>query len=130
MFTETVTIDDAKKGVKAFNSRYSEMERALWCLSRAAAKDLMNNQDSPTIEELIWTIKSWWGIQGVRKGTKSMATQALLDLRLDANLLVSKSNLDPEGVKIAVELVSDFVGRMMKFGVSRREWSLASKVLH
>ena len=130
MLLERVTINDVKKCVEAFNSRYSEMERALWCLSRSAAKDIMKNKHSPTIEKSIWIIKSWWGIPEVRKETKSMAAQALLDLRLNDSLLTTKSSLDPKGEKTAVDLVSDFVSRMIKFGVSRREWSLASKVLH
>ena len=130
MFTETVTTYEAKRGVETFNSRYAEMERALWCLSRAAVESLTASQPAQVIDELVWTIKSWWGIQGVRKETKSAAAQALIDLRLDRDLLKPASRLDPNGVKVAVDLVSRFVDGMMRLGVSRREWSLASKTLH
>lgn len=130
MFTDSVTVSDAKRGVETFNSRYAEMELALWCLSRAAADAILARKRSPVIEELVWTIKSWWGIQGVRKETKVSAVVALLELGLDQWELQPTADLDPIAERLAVERVSEFVERMRRCGVPRHEWSLASKVLH
>jgi hypothetical protein len=60
------------EGVRQFNAAFGEMERALWCLSKAARADLLQRRSSPILEGLVWTIKSWWGVQGVhiRRGTE------------------------------------------------------------
>lgn len=69
------------EAVREFNARYGEMERVLWCLSahsRAALLD--HDNEAPAVEALIWTIKSWWGVQGVRRETKSAMARALVTL--------------------------------------------------
>jgi len=130
MFINGLTVLEVKRGVEAFNSLYAEMERALWCLSRAAADAILAREKSTVIEELVWTTKSWWGIQGVRKETKVSAAAALVEFDWNHRLLEPNPELDPDGERFAVEWVSNFVERMRGRGVYRREWSLASKVLH
>jgi hypothetical protein len=124
------TVLEVARGVEVFNARYGEMERALWHLSRAAADDVLDGEGSPVVEELIWVIKSWWGIQGVRRETKTMAAAALRDFHWDQRLFEPSTDLGVSGMQFAVERVADFVKRMTAHGVPRREWSLASKVLH
>ncbi len=124
------TVAEVTEAVEIFNSRYAEMERVLWCLSRAAADDLLARKRSPVIEEFVWTIKSWWGIQGVRKETKAGAAAALLASEWSPGLLEPTANLEANGEKFAIERVAEFVEEMNNQGVPRREWSLASKVLH
>lgn len=130
MFTDALTVFDVKRGVEAFNSRYAEMERVLWCLARASADVILAREESAVIKELVWKIRSWWGIQGVRKETKIIAADALLELDWDRRLLEPNADLESNGERFAVEWVADFVERMRRRGVNRREWSLASKVLH
>lgn len=130
MSIDACTVPEVRRGVETFNARYAEMERALWCLSRAAAEALLAGKGSPVVEEFIWVIKSWMGIQGVRKETKTIAAAALRDLDWDQRLLEPSTDLEADGKRFAVERVASFVERMRSRGVPRREWSLASKVLH
>jgi hypothetical protein len=68
------------EAVNTFNTRYGEMEKVLWCLATHSRVALLNHDEAPVLEALIWTIKSWWGVQGVRSETKSAMTGALLTL--------------------------------------------------
>ncbi len=61
-----VTSAEVAEGMRAFDGRYGDMERALWCLSRAAGLDLLRGESSEVVQALVWTIKSWWGVQGVK----------------------------------------------------------------
>lgn len=130
MFHNHVTVADVRRAVEEFNLAYAEMERVLAFLSGAAADDIAQKKESPVVEALIWTIKSWWGIQGVRKEMKAIASAVLLELKWDHDLLAPGTDLDPNGEVFAVEQVEAYVERMVNRGAPRREWSLASKVLH
>ena len=130
MFERRLTVTNVYQAVEEFNSIYAEMERALWSLSKAAARDIIERKESSVVEEFVWTIKSWWGIQGVRKEMKNIAAAALLELRWDHRLVEPSSDLDSNGESFAVERVATFVEKMREQGAPRREWSLASKVLH
>ncbi len=55
--------------VSAFNARFGEMERVLWCLSLNSRAALLAGQNSPVLEALVWAIKSWRGVQRVRSET-------------------------------------------------------------
>jgi hypothetical protein len=46
--------------VSAFDARFGEMERVLWCLSINSRSGLLAGESSPILEALVWTIKSWW----------------------------------------------------------------------
>ncbi len=71
---------EIRAAVEAFNERYGDMEKVLWHLSREAACALLARRRSLAIEVLVWTIRSWWGVQGVRKETKAIAADTLLQL--------------------------------------------------
>ncbi|RMG41209.1 MAG: hypothetical protein D6732_02705 [Methanobacteriota archaeon] len=129
MFERHLTVTRVRQAVEEFNSVYAEMEGALWSLSRAAANDIVERKESLVVEEFIWAIKSWWGVQGVRKEMKKIAAATLLELEWERSML-SDRDLDSDGERFAVERVATFVEKMMRQGAQRREWSLASKILH
>jgi hypothetical protein len=54
------------EAVSAFDARFGEMERVLWCLSVNSRAGLLAGESSPALKALVWSIKSWWGVQGVR----------------------------------------------------------------
>jgi hypothetical protein len=117
--------------VSAFNARYGEMEQALWCLSVNSRASLVAGQSSPVVETLVWTIKSWWGVMGVRSETKVQMASALAE-----SLAWSPQFFDPvpchhqAAAQNASELVALLVSSSIDRGVSRREYSLVSKVMH
>jgi len=74
------------EAVRTFNTRYGEMERVLWCLSTHSRAALLDDDEAPVLEALIWTIKSWWGVQGVRRETKSAMARALVTLEWSPDL--------------------------------------------
>lgn len=67
------------EAVREFDVRFGEMERALWCLSLHSRAGLLERRDLTVVETLVWTVKSWWGVQGVRSDTKALMARALLD---------------------------------------------------
>jgi hypothetical protein len=117
--------------VSAFNARYGEMEQALWCLSVNSRASLLAGQSSLVVETLVWTIKSWWGVMGVRSETKVQMAGALAE-----SLAWSPGLFDPvpchqqAAAQDASELVALLVSSSIDRGVTRREYSLASKVMH
>jgi len=121
---------DVKAAVDAFNSRYGEMEQVLWRLSRAAVDALLAGKDSQAIEKLVWTVRSWWGVQGVRKETKVKAAATLLEFDWTESMFEASLDLEFDSKNFAVRRVAEFVEGMRRRGAARREWSLASKVLH
>jgi hypothetical protein len=77
--------------VEEFNLRYGEMERVLWCLSQHCREPLIRQEASAVIEGLVWTVKSWWGVQGVRRETKAAMSRGL------ASFDWSQSDFEPIG---------------------------------
>jgi hypothetical protein len=52
--------------VATFDARFGEMEQVLWCLWVNSRPGLLAGESSPVLQALVWTVKSWWGVQGVR----------------------------------------------------------------
>lgn len=128
---EAVSEKQLADALRAFDARYGEMERVLWCLathSRAALLD--GDGEAPVLEALVWTIKSWWGVQGVWTETKSAMASALSTLDWSPGLFESVPAPPVGSEEHAAELVATLVRESMVRGVQRREYSLASKVLH
>ena len=119
-----------REAVATFNSRYGEMERVLWCLSKYCREPLLEGQSSPVVEALVWTIKSWWGVQGVRSETKAQMSEALAMVAWSPDLF-NQQGLSADGAEAyAYDLVASVVETSMSLGTPRREFSLASKALH
>lgn len=116
--------------VSEFNAVFSEMDLALWCLSRNCRGPLLNGQNTPVVEALVWTVKSWMGVQGVLTETKTLMAEALVTLDWSSELFEETFYASDGADNDAFDRVSTLVNRSMSLGVTRREWSLASKVLH
>ena len=56
------------RAVEAFNARYGQMESVLWRLSTEARRCLLHGERPEVAEALVWTIRSWWGLQGEGRG--------------------------------------------------------------
>jgi hypothetical protein len=117
--------------VRMFDARFGEMEQVLWCLSVNSRPGLLAGASSPVLEALVWTVKSWWGVQGVRSETKPQMATALAEaMTWCPDLFEPVPEYGPGRAGFACECVAGVVGRGMALGVPRREYSLASKVLH
>jgi len=119
------------EAVGEFDARYGEMDRVLWCLSRHCRPALIQGSASPAVESLVWTIKSWWGVQGVRSETKALMASALAEaVTWSPDLFDGQFSPGVTAEEFAFTSVSAVVHAGMRLGVPRREFSLASKVLH
>ena len=117
--------------VAMFDARFGEMERVLWWLSVNARPGLLAGESSPALESLVWTVKSWWGVMGVQSGTKTLMARALAEsISWSPGLFGPVPDYGPGRAGFACERVAETVSRGMSLGVPRREYSLASKVLH
>lgn len=130
MLPNSVESSDVITGVDAFNSRYGEMEKALSCLANASRQNLLRGEHSEILEELVWTIKSWWGVQGVKKEVKGITVDGLLRSEWNRQLFSAGVECLIDGEDFAIERVNALVQEIRNLGWLRREWSLASKVLH
>lgn len=126
-----LSVSQRAEAVSAFNARYGEMEQALWCLSRYCRPALIDGESNAVLEALVWTLKSWWGVQGVRSETKALMARGLVQaVDWSADLFEEASVAAPGAEALAFDSVSALVDRSRSLGVPRREFSLASKVLH
>jgi hypothetical protein len=117
--------------VSLFDTRFGEMEQVLWFLSVRSRPGLLAGESSPELEALVWTVKSWWGVQGVRSETKAQMAAALAEsVTWTPDLFGPVPGYGQDRAAFACEQVAAVVGRSMQLGVPRREYSLASKVLH
>ena len=112
------------------STRHHKTETVLWCLSTHSQAALLDHHEAPVLEALIWTIKSWWGVQGVRHETKSAMAKALITLEWSPDLFEPVDTPPPDAEEYAINRVATLVQRSKARGVRRREYSLASKVLH
>lgn len=115
--------------VTVFNERYGEMESALWDLSSNARDALLSGRTLET-EVLVWTVRSWWGVQGVQKKTAKIAGESIRRLGLDGSSFTQSLCDNDVGVQTCLQILSDVLATMEELGAPRREFSLMSKVLH
>jgi hypothetical protein len=119
------------EAVRAFNARFGEMERALWCLSVHARASLLARESSPVLEEFVWTIRNWSSLLGVRKEMKTLMPSVLAkSMTWTPELFEPQSDFGRRAAAYACERVDELVSRCKAPGVNRREYCLASKVLH
>jgi len=120
---------DRLEAVRLFDNRHGESERVLWALSQRCRSPLLAGEGGPLVETLVWTLKSWWGVQGVATAAKRPLALAI------AGLDWSESEFEaaptPAGGSLrAAERVEAAVAEACRLGVTRKEYSLISKVLH
>jgi hypothetical protein len=122
---------DLAQAVRDFDTRYGEMERVLWCLSIHSGDALLYHHEAPVLGQLIWTVKSWWGVRGVPSETKPAMARALLTLEKWSPDLFAPVDMPPRGAEeYATNLVAKLVEETRTICPPRHEYSLASKVLH
>ncbi len=121
---------EVAESVRQFNARYDEMERALWRLSNAARLDLLRRRASSVVEGLVWTVRSWWGVQGAPVEIKSLMAKALATQEWTQKFFEEGIEPMPVAERFAIDRVSGLVSSTLNFGSKREEFSLASKVLH
>jgi hypothetical protein len=124
------TASEVATGVQGFDAVFADMEEVLWIMSIAAREQIIHGQALNVIEGLVWTIKSWWGVQGVRTKTKSLIAQAIADQPWKpADFKPLEAPLS-DGERFAIERVEAVVRRSVDLGAGRQEYSLVSKTLH
>lgn len=111
MMLADYTDAERSAAVATFDARYGEMEQVLWCLSVNSRPGLIAGESSPALEALVWT---------------ALAESATWS----PDLFGQVPDFGPESAGFAREHVAELVSRSMSLGVPRREYSLASKVLH
>lgn len=119
---------EVASAVAAYNAVYSEMDEALWQVSMSVRGPLLERRLVPGIETLVWTVRSWWGVRGVKTETRRIAARALVEMEWTEKMF-GKERM-PDGQQFAIQRVTSLVTRMNELGVDRREFSLAAKVLH
>jgi hypothetical protein len=127
----TVLADSQRaEAVAAFDSRFGEMERVLWHLSKNCRAALLAGESSPVIESLVWAIKSWWGVMGVRSEAKAQMSSALaVAVDWSPALFDPLPSFEPGAADRAAGWVDELVGRSMEMGVPNRPYSLHLKGL-
>lgn len=124
------TQQERAAAVRAFDAVYGDMDHTLWTVSQACRTSLLRHEHSVLLDELVWTLKSWWGVQGVRLDTKHAMAAALIGLEWAPEHF--EPTYLPAGAaeSFAEEVVRNLVARTKTLGAPRSEYSLASKVLH
>jgi hypothetical protein len=130
MQVSSVQPQEVATAIAAFDRRFGEMERVIWSLSRGCRKELVESQGTNLLQGLVWLVKSWMGVQGVRTTVKEIAARALLTLSWTPELFEESGSYSGAEEQFARDRVDTMVGVMQQFGAERREYSLASKVLH
>lgn len=126
-----VAAEAVLEAVGAFDQRYGEMEQALWQVALMAREDLLRGRASATVGTFVWTIKSWWAVQGVTKAIAPACARALAAQPWSESLFSTTVDLGHEAESKACDHVSNLVAALQQHGVTtRQEFSLASKVLH
>ena len=82
------------------------------------------------VDALVWTLKSWWGVQGVTTATRHAMVEALASMEWSESLFEPTVGAPVLAATGACDRVADLVSRSQEFGATRREYSLASKALH
>lgn len=118
------------RAVEAFDARYGQMELVLWRLSTEARRCLLHGERPEVAEALVWTIRSWWGLQGVSRADGQAMARALRASHWEPGWFVPTERFEREDWRAAAERVRELVSRTKEMGGRRREWSLSSKVLH
>lgn len=130
MTLESISVENAAKAVRAYNATFGEMDRVLWYLSRASRRPRIEGRGGPVVEALVRTVKSWWGVQGVKAATKGCMAEALATMPWSPELFADVEGVPENAESFACGSVAALVSRTMSRGAHRREFSLASKVLH
>lgn len=121
---------DVSTAVEAFNRKYGTMDTVVWDISKVVRSNLLNNDRSELTADFVWLVRSWMGIQGPPKSTKDFAARVLHRMQWASSDFIEAMDFTDDAQRHAVQLVAELTESMLGEGASRREFSLASKVLH
>jgi hypothetical protein len=119
--------EERSAAVRAYDRRYGEMERVLWCLAENSRASLVAQTPSETLEVLVRTIKHWWGIQG--PDSTAALSAALMRVEWSTEVFTTA----PDRISAASDAsgrVLGLVASAQELGATRREVSWSSKILH
>lgn len=122
--------DEATEAVRRYNECFGEMEKVLGCLAIHVRENLRKGESGEVAEALVWTLRSWWGVQGPPIDTRAKMAQAMLELSWREEVFQHFDGVPTGADALATEFVSLLVEKTRSLGSKRREVSLASKVLH
>jgi hypothetical protein len=126
----TLAEEDRSRAVASFDAKFGEMEQALWCLACNCRKPLLAGQADDVVDALVWTVKSWWAVQGIRGAWRPIFSEVLASMQWTEEMFGPDTGTPGQSETFAVTRVEEFVSRSMELGVTRREYSLGSKILH
>jgi hypothetical protein len=130
MLAASVNAADVTQAVHAFDCTFREMEQVAWRLSQECRAELLGHEAALHLEELVWLVKKWMGIQGVQPSLKRIAALALKSLPWTPDAFDPNMAYSADDERDARERVATLVKRMLDGGAGRQDHSLASKVLH
>ncbi len=130
MLAASVNAADVAQAVQAFDRIFRDMEQVAWRLSEECRTELLGDEATLYLEELVWLVKKWMGIQGVMPSIKGIAAQALKSLPWTPDTFNPTIAFSADDERDTREQVATLVKRMLDGGAGREEYSLASKVLH
>lgn len=122
------SLPDRVKAVQQFDERHGESERVLWVLAQGTRPELLAGEAGPVLDALTWTLKSWWGVQGVATASRRPLAEAIAGLGWTEAILDDRTR--PAGLLGKAEWVEVAVADACARGAARKEFSLVSKVLH
>ncbi len=91
MLSSSVSVSEVAHAVGTFNRHYGEMEKVLWCLSRASRMGLLQGESNQALAVLLWTVKDWWGVRGMEEEMKTVAMSALATMNWTTELFEESS---------------------------------------
>jgi hypothetical protein len=130
LLAASVNAADVAPAVQAFDRTFREMEQVAWRLSRECRTELLGGDATLYLEELVWLVKKWMGIQGVVPSIKRIAAIALKSLPWTPATFEPNVAYSADDERDARERVAKLVKKMLDGGAGREEYSLASKALH
>jgi hypothetical protein len=118
------------KAIHAYDEHWGELDRLLWCLSQNCREALLNGERAPVIDKFIWVVVHHWNVRGVKGEEEATFADALVGLGWSSDQFQVPPRVADDAEEYAFHLVTTLVDRSYELGLRRREYSLASKVLH
>lgn len=118
------------KVVEAYNARFGAMDPAMWALSKFVQASLLRGENNPALEDLVWTVRKWWGVSGQGREIAPLMAKAISGMNWSSAMFDTNTLGINDPARFAIDRVSDLVQRMKEIDVPRNEFSWASKVLH
>ena len=126
---EIPSTESLRVAVAEYNQQYGEKDRFLWALATQTHQILQSDKSEEVVETFIWTIKRWWGLQGVFFQDRSAMVKAVIALKT-SDINNKTEDFSNSLIDVQVGLVTDLVSLSKKNGALKGHFSWASKILH